>query len=136
MRRVTIMFVGLILGVCLLCQGCESSVAAGADVRATYTWDVLKAKMDYPIDEVFNAASNAVDQLDLKVMWHDQDGVAGEVATLDAQRENITIDVEALPGSRTILTIRAGIFGDKNKSEVIFEQIMENLRQEAAVARL
>jgi len=135
MRAVTVAFVGLILGVCLLCQGCRSSMETGPDVRARYTWDVLKAKLDYPIDEVFGAASDAVDQLDLKVMWHDQDGIAGEVATIDAQRENITIDVEALPGSRTILTIRAGIFGDKNKSEVIFERIMENLRQEAAVAR-
>ena len=32
----------------------------GPDVRARYTWDVLKAKLDYPIDEVFGAASDAV----------------------------------------------------------------------------
>ena len=136
MRAVAITFVGLVLGVCLLCQGCGSSVETAPDVRAKYAWDTLEAKLDYPIDEVYRAASDAVDQLDLHVMRQDHDGVAGEVATLDAQREHITVDLEALRGSQTLLEIRVGPFGDRNKSEVVFERIVENLRQEVVAARL
>ena len=105
-----------------------------SDVRARYAWDALNARLDYTVDEVHEAASGAVHQLDLDVLRDDHDGVAGEVSTVDAPRENIVIDMEALPGSRTILTIRADIFGDRNKSEVIFEQIMENLRREEVAA--
>ncbi len=135
MRGVTVAFVGLILGVCLLCQGCWSSMENGPDIRSRYEWDTLKARLDYPIDEVYRAASDAVVQLDLDVMRQDHDGVAGEISSLDAQRDNITVDLEALPGSRTIMEIRVNLFGDRNKSEVIFEQIAANLRREVAAAR-
>ena len=43
-------------------------------------------------------------------------------------RKVITIKFEVLPRSRTKMAIRVGSFGDKNKSTVIFNRIMENLR--------
>ncbi len=136
MRGVTVTFAGLILGASLLCPGCESPVGNSPDVHARYVlWEAMVAWLDYPIDEVYDATAKAVQQLDLDVMYHDHDGVAGQIATVDAQREGITIDMEARLGSRTILTIRAGVFGDKNKSEVILEQIARNLRQEVATAQ-
>jgi hypothetical protein len=135
MRTVTVISVGFILGGLLLCQGCGTSVQTGPGVRASYGCETLRARMDYPIDDAYRAASDAVQQLDLCVLRHDQDEVAGEIYTLDAQRDTIAIEMEALPGERTLLTIRVDLFGNKNKSEVVFERIVENLQGEAAVAR-
>jgi hypothetical protein len=128
------MFAGLVLGAALLCPGCGSSVSVetGPGVRARYAWDTLKARLDYPIDKAYRAASEAVQQLDLDVLRQDHDGVAGEVSVLDAQRDHITVELEALPGEQTIMQIRVGLFGDKNKSEVVFEQIVGNLGEEVA----
>jgi len=105
-------------------------VETGPNVQARYTWDILRARLDYPIDEVFRAASEAARQLELNVMREDHDGVAGEVLAMDAQREHITIDLEALPGSQTVMHIRVDVFGDRNKSEVVFEQIVKNLGED------
>jgi hypothetical protein len=91
MRAVTVMSAGLVLSTALLCQGCGPSVETGPNVQARYTWDILRARLDYPIDEVFRAASEAARQLELNVMREDHDGVAGEVSAMDAQREYITI---------------------------------------------
>jgi len=130
------MVAGFVLSGFLLCPGCGTSVQPGSDIRhAGYAWDTLRARLEYPIDEVYRAATDAVHQLDLNVMWRDHDGVAAEISTVDAQRENITIDLEAMPQGQTHLAIRAGVFGDKNKSEVIFEQLMDNLREGMSVAQ-
>lgn len=136
MRSIATMAVGIVGSGLLLCPGCGgTSVETGSDIRAGYAWDTLRARLDYPIDEVYRAASDAVSQLGLEVLRHDHDGVAGEIYTLDAQRDTITIDVEAMPKGRTYLAIRTGVFGDRNKSEVIFERLLENLGQESSVAR-
>lgn len=130
------MCVGLVLSGPLLCPGCGTPrMQSGSDVRAKYAWDTLRARLDYPIDDTYRAASDAVRQLDLDVLWHDHDGVAGQISTLDAQREHISVEMEALVGGQTALWIRAGIFGDRNKAEVVFERIMENLREEPPVAK-
>jgi len=130
------MVAGFVLAGFLFCPGCGGpSVQTGSDVRAGYAWDTLRARLDHPIDEVYRAATDAVHQLDLEVMYRDHDGVAGEISTVDAQRENITIDLEAMPRGRTYLAVRVNVFGDKNKSEVIFERLMENLREGMSVAQ-
>ena len=61
--------------------------------------------------------------------------MAGEISAMDAQREHITIGLEAWPRDQTELTIRAGVFGDRNKSAVIFERILQNLGEGPATAR-
>ena len=70
-----------------------------------------------------------MDELDLRVLRDKLDGIAAEIQALDAHFETVTVRLEALPEARTLLTIRVGLFGDKNKSVVLFERIMGNLAQ-------
>jgi len=136
MRTVTVVSVGFVLSGLLLGQGClGTSVQTGPDIRANYAWDTLWVHLDYPIDDAYRAASDAVRQLDLDVISHDRDGVAGQIYAVDAQRDTIVIEMEARLGERTRLTIRANVYGNKDKSEVILERIVENLHGEAPVAR-
>jgi len=47
----------------------------------------------------------------------------------------ITLDLTALPYAKTEMTIRAGAYGNRNKSDVVFERIMETLRGEPEVVQ-
>jgi hypothetical protein len=136
MKRRAVAIRALVIGGCLLLAGCGSpAIETGPGVRAGYAWDTLYARLDYPIGEVYHAAGAAVKELHLKVLRHGRDGVAGEISAMDAQHEYIWIDLQAWPRSRTALTIRAGVFGDRNKSAVIFERILEDLGEGPATAR-
>lgn len=105
-------------------------------VEANYGWETLKAELDLGLRAVYPAAHNAVDELDLKVMRSHVNGIAAQVYALDAHLDSVDIRLEALPESRTLLTIRIGLFGNRNKSIVLFDQIMENLVQGGAIARI
>ena len=109
----------------LLCQGCGPEIrdpATGAE--AEYHWDALEADLDRPIGEVYQATRAGAHDLDLEILREDQDGISAEIVALDAQREQVDIKLGALPGSRTELYIQIGLWGDKDKSIVLFESIL------------
>jgi hypothetical protein len=113
----------------VLTLGCESPIHdTGPDARADYEWGTLGATLDYPLNLAFPAAKQALRELDVTILVDEQDDLAGQLLARDAHDETITIELEALPRSRTQMKIRVGSFGDKNKSSVIFTRIMENLR--------
>ncbi len=115
----------------LLSPGCgPRPVETRPDVQARYHCDALRVHMNYPIDEVYQAADRALKDLNLKALYDKQDGVAAQIDAFDAQQDWITVGLVALPYSKTEMTIRAGLFGNRNKSDVVFERTMEVLRGE------
>jgi len=84
--------------------------------------------MDRGIERVYQAVQESVAKLGLTTVMAEQDGVAAEVLARDAQEQNISIKLEAVSPSKTELTMRVGMLGDKNKSGVIFREIQDNLR--------
>ena len=113
----------------IVSQGCGSNIrATGPDARANYGWGTLKATLEYPIGATHEAAKKALEELNVTVLQDEQDDLAGELLARDAQDDLITIKLEVLPRSRTRMTIRIGTLGDKNKSNVVFNEVMENLR--------
>lgn len=120
----------LTFAVCVLCPGCGPTYRDPATgVEANYEWETLKAELDLEIDSVYPVARASVDELDLNVLRDKLDGIAAEIRALDAHFETVDIRLEALPEARTLLTIRVGPFGDKNKSIVLFDRIVQNLAQ-------
>jgi hypothetical protein len=118
-------FVVVALAGSLFCQGCGPEIrdpTTGAE--ADYHWDALEAYLDRPIGEVYQAARATARALDLEILRQDQDGISAEIVALDAQRDQVDIKLGALPGSRTELYIQIGLWGDKNKSIVLFESIL------------
>lgn len=130
MRNTTAWLMLLIGGLCL-CQGCSPHVrGTGTDAQAQYAWGKLKAELDYPIEATYQAAEKAMEQLELAVLTGEHDEVAGEILARDAHDDTVRVELEALPRSRTKMTVRAGFLGDKNKTNVIFNTIMDNLRED------
>jgi hypothetical protein len=120
----------------VLCPGCASYHDPVTGEEATYGCETLRAKIELEIGAVYAATRRAAADLHLRVTRAAQDGISGEIRATDAQRDMVEICLGALPGNRTALSIRVGPFGDKHKSIVVFERIMENLsraRQLAAV---
>jgi hypothetical protein len=123
---ITVVF---IVGIgCLLCPGCAPAYRDPATgVEARYEWETLRAELDQPISEVYYAARDAAEDLDLRPLRYGLDGIAAEIIALDAHHDMVNIRLNALPKARSRLTIRIGLFGDKNKSVVLFGEIMERL---------
>jgi hypothetical protein len=112
----------------LVCSGCGSGIqGAGSDAEAKYGWGTLEATLQYPLGSVYEAAQTATSDLDLEVLLSERDDLAGEILARDAQEETVTIRLEALPRARTKMVIRVDVLGDKNKSNVIFNEIVKNL---------
>jgi len=131
MRQIMTGILALAISGLFLCSGCHSEISgAGADTKAKYEWGTLKAELNYPIETTFMAAKKAAEELELTVILDQHDEVAGLIMARDAQEEKVKIKLEALPMSRTILTIHVGMFGDKNKSNVIFNQVVKNISKE------
>jgi len=120
----------------LLVPGCSTYHDPATGARATYACETLKARLDVPIGTVYAAARRATAELRLRSMRAAEDGISGEIAALDAHRDSVCVDLGALPENRTLLTIRVGVFGDKNKSIVLFERILANLSQEERAAAI
>lgn len=123
---VTVLLMGLTAGV--LSSGCAPTYqdpATGAEAR--YGWETLEAELEQPIWMVYDAARDAVDEFELKLLRAHLNGIAAEVVALDAHLDTVNIRLEALPEVGSVLTIRVGTFGNKNKSIVLFAQIMEDL---------
>jgi len=122
-----------------LVPGCTTYRDPVTGQEARYRFETLRAELDLPIRTVYTAAKRATSELDLRSTRAAQDGLAGEIRAVNAQLETVDIQVGALPGGRTELSIRVGVFGDRDKSIVLFESIMANLsapEQLAAVPSL
>jgi len=119
----------LIVG-CVLGSGCSPAYRDPmTGVEARYEWETLRSELDRPISIVFPAARDAAAELDLRLLRCDLDGIAGEVVALDAHLDTVNIRLEGLLESRTLLTIQVGLFGNKNKSLVVFEEILAYLER-------
>jgi len=117
-----------VAGACLV-PGCHSYREPPTGAEVHYCCETLKARLDAPIEIVYDAAARAVHELCLQSMRAAQDGISGQILAFDAQRDVVDIQLGAVPEGRTLLTIRVGVFGDKPKSIVLFNRIMRNLRR-------
>jgi hypothetical protein len=134
MKAHAVVFVALGMAACLLPGGCAAYQDPTTGEKAHYGCQTLKAKLDAGIPVVYAAARRATSDLHLRVTRAAHDGISGEIRAIDAQRDCVDVCLGALPEGRTVLKIRVGVFGDKNKSIVFFEQIMKNLSQAQPLA--
>ena len=129
MRKLAVVLATGLVGGWLFCQGCNTAVRGPeGQIEGVLKNGTLMATLDRGIGRAFEAVQEGVRQLGFTTIMSEQDGVAAEVLARDAEQQNITIKLEALSPNKTSLTMRVGIFGDQNKSNVIFKKIQENLR--------
>ncbi len=129
MRNPVTVLTAVLLGGSLLYQGCSTPVRGpDGEIEGELLHGTLTATMDRGISQVFAAVQATVHQLGLTTVMAEQDGVSAEVLARDTQQQTIAIRLGAVSPTRTSLAMRVGIFGDTNKTRVIFRKIQENLR--------
>ena len=128
MRKPHPFTVFLLVSAAVLVQCClVVAVGAGAGTVAYLRGD-LEAVEAKDINTVYEAAKNAVKQLELTVTKDTKDAMSAVIIARDAEDKKITITLKAATEDTTKISVRVGTFGSETKSRRIYDQIKENLR--------
>ncbi len=127
MTKRNCLLVAVLLGVSFW-AGCKT-VYTGPEMetQAVYSWGTLKATESRPIVAVNAAALKAMDDLALTVTMKTADSLSGRIVARDSQDNKITISLTALTENSTKVVIQASLFGNEDKSRMVFKQIQTNL---------
>ena len=114
---------GLMLAMC----GCGRPNLIGTDA-AVYSGGKLHAVAGQDMNTVYLATQKALKQLELEVVEQAKDIFIAKIVAKAADGKKITIWIEPGPGDSSELSIKAGkIFGEEDRSRVIYKQIQQNL---------
>jgi len=122
-KRVLRIFV--FVGVALTIFGCAPSLV-GPDA-GVYSTGKLYAVTGRDMDSVYQAALNALNYLAIETTETAKDFFYARVVAKGADGKTITIRIKPGGGDLTNFSIKIGTVGDKHRSEVIYEQIRQNL---------
>lgn len=114
---------GLMLAVC----GCGRPNLIGTDA-AVYSQGKLYAVSGQDLNSVYVATEAAFRQLEIEVTETSKDVFYAKVVGRVADGKTVTIRLEPGEDNVTELRIKAGTFGNEERSRVIYEKIQQNLR--------
>jgi hypothetical protein len=117
------LLIGLMLAVC----GCSAPTLIGTDAAA-YANGKLYAVSSQDLDKVYEATVAALKQLEIEVTETAKDVFYAKVTGKVADGKTITIRLQPGADNVTNLKIKAGRFGNEERSRVIYEKIKENLK--------
>ncbi len=113
---------GLMLAVC----GCGRPNLIGTDA-AVYSQGKLYAVSGQDLNSVYAASVKALKQLEIEVTETAKDVFYAKVIGKVADGKTVTIRLEPGTDNVTNLRIKAGTFGNEERSRVIYKQIQQNL---------
>jgi hypothetical protein len=104
------------------------AVAAGA-AAGTYFFvkGNLKRNYEAPVERVWKATLQAVQELKLATESKKHDAFGGEIKGKMADGTSFTIELKRLGEKSTEVGVRVGAFGDRIKSEAIHDKILSKL---------
>ncbi len=111
----------------LAMYGCGRPTIIGSDA-GVYSGGKLYAVAGQDMNRVYLAAQRAVKQMELKVVEQAKDVFLAKIVAEAADGKKITIWIEPGPDNSSNISIKAGkIFGEEERSRVIYKQIQQNL---------
>jgi len=113
---------GLTLAVC----GCGRPNLIGTDA-AVYSQGKLYAVSGQDLNSVYAASVKALKQLEIEVTETAKDVFYAKIIGKVADGKTVTIRLEPGTDNVTNLRIKAGTFGNEERSRVIYKQIQQNL---------
>ena len=117
-------------GVALTIFGCSPSLV-GPDA-GVYSVGKLYAVTGRDMDSVYQAALSALSQLEIEVTEKAKDFFYARIVAKGADNKTITIRIKPGEGEITKFSIKIGTLGEKHRSQVIYEQIRQNLGLDTA----
>jgi hypothetical protein len=104
------------------------AVAAGA-AAGTYFFvkGNLKRSYEAPVEKVWEATLQAVEELKLATESKKHDAFGGQIEGKMADGDSFKIELKRLGEKSTEVGVRIGAFGDRTKSEAIHDKILSKL---------
>ncbi len=123
-----ILLIVLLVGTAIFSQGCVvAAVGVGAAGTIAYVRGDLEAVESHSLDEVYEAAIKALDELELNVISKSKDALTATINARDAQDKKVKIILKKTAEQTTKVSIRIGTFGDETKSRLIYQKLNYNL---------
>ena len=111
----------------LAMYGCGRPTIIGSDA-GVYSGGKLYAVAGQNMNRVYLATQRALKQLELEVVEQAKDVFLAKIVAKAADGKKITIWIEPGPDDSSKISIKAGkIFGEEDRSRVIYKQIQQNL---------
>jgi hypothetical protein len=109
--------------------GCAAAIVGGAAGAGAvmYSKGELKSTEKAELDEVYDAAIDALKSLDLEVISQDKDGLTAKLVAKEENGDNIDIKLEKVPNDLTEMKIRVGAFGNEDRARLIQQEIRERI---------
>lgn len=114
----------LVLSFLVFC-GCGPNVV-GVD-SAAYSSGKLYAASSRDVTSVYNATVRALGELEIPVTEKAKDVFSAKVKGRSADGKLITVIIKPVEGGRSDYSIKVGAFGNRSRSEVIYNKIQQNL---------
>ena len=131
MRIKRVLLIILFIGIIIFGQGCMvAAVGIGAAGTIAYVRGDLEAVESHSLDEVYEAALKAVEELELRFIYKTKDALTATINARDAQDKKVKITLKRTAEQTTKISIRIGTFGSETKSRLIYQTIRDNLRQQ------
>ena len=114
----------------LATTGCIAAAMGGAAAGMAsfaYTTGDLETTLNEPLEDVWNAAVEANEELGFVIKARAKDKLGARVESTQAQGGDIKVLLEPVGARATKINIRVGTFGDERKSRLILRHIQENL---------
>ena len=120
-----ILIFSVLTGLTLVIFSCQPTILSSD--AGVYQNGQLYAVASQDLTSAYKATLKALEQLELKPTENIKDVFSAKVVAKGADGKVITVKIKPGVDDRTDFTIKVGMFGDKHRSHVIYEQIKKNL---------
>lgn len=128
----------LLAGCALVAQGCAVALVAGGLAAGAggvaYVRGDLEAITDQTVKQVHEASVETMREMGMLITTKRVDLVSSEVVGYTADDKKVKIKAEFERANETKVSIRVGVFGDKARSQYIYDKLRENLIDQASTA--
>ena len=114
----------------LALAGCTSSQTAGTSntsVTFNKTTGNAYTTLDRSIDDCFEAAKKAMDDMGYKIEESNKDVLKGIVKAREADNSRVTVELQRKSDKVTDVEANVGAFGDEAKARLILDKILTRL---------
>ncbi len=127
----TFLLIAVVLPIAVLFpQGCQKSLADVGHTTATFFSGALVDQAYKNIDLVYDASLQTLKELNINVISKEKDKLSAIIVAQDVMDKKIKIKLLAEENERTQISIHIGVFGDRDKSQLILDHIHNLLGKE------
>ena len=116
----------MLAALCLLVYstGCVAAAAVGAGAAGyAYYKGVAEKTYEHGLEDMKEAVVNTMEELDIKMASQKGDKFSYEYDGKTKGDTTVNVELEAVSEGSTEVKVRFGVFGDKQKSGVFFEEL-------------